>query len=204
MDPGQSLVQAAAGGYLSLVRLFTTPSAGAAGGTEAVANVESRCHGYTALMAAAAGGHVEIVQHLLSLSSLPHTVSVEATHPSTGNTALFYAASHGFHQTAELLLLKGAAIDAVNSTLQTPLMVAAEKGHTHTVTFLLTRGAQINHHDAKGATSLLLAAAGGHASTVKVLLSKGAMKLIKNSEGYTALTIAEKMEYADCVALLSK
>jgi hypothetical protein len=192
-DPGQSLVQAAAGGYLSLVRHFTEDCGGAE------VNLEARCQGYTALMAAAAGGHVETVKYLLSLGS-----SVEAAHPSTGNTALFYAASLGFHQTADCLLLKGAAIDAHNSALQTPLMLAAENGHTHTVTFLLTRGAQINHHDARGSTSLLLAAAGGHSSTVKVLLSKGAMKLVKNLDGYNAITIAEKNQFADCIALLTE
>lgn len=192
-DPGRSLVQAAARGYLSLVRELSADCGGAS------VNVEARYHDYTALMAAAAGGHVETVKYLLSMGS-----SVEAAHPLTGNTALFYAACHGFHLTADCLLLKGAAIDAQNSSLQTPLMLAAENGHTHTVTFLLTRGAQINHHDARGSTPLLLAAAGGHASTVKVLLSKGALKLVKNLDGYNAITIAEKNQFAECIALLTE
>lgn len=90
-----------------------------------------------------------------------------------GWTALHYAAASGDVAIAQMLIARGAKLDALSpktSGAFTPLMMAAREGH---------------------------------AEVARLLLSKGAKPALKNTEGMTALQIAERAGRADVVQVLS-
>lgn len=61
------------------------------------------------------------------------------------NTALHYAAKHGFLQIVKALLEEGEAkIDEKNTHQNTPLTLAAEQGHLNVVEYLVNKGANIH------------------------------------------------------------
>ena len=89
-------------------------------------------------------------------------------------TALHKAAAEGHKDIVQLLLSKGASIEARDRSSWTPLHVATRNGHTGTVELLLSKGASLEAKDTDGWTPLHHAASGGHTSTVELLLEKGA------------------------------
>ena len=97
----------------------------------------------------------------------------------TGATALHKAASGGYNNIVQLLLSKGASIEATDKDNHSPLHLAAWNGHISTMELLLSKGASIAKrasiavmmHD--NDTPLHCAAWYGHTSTVELLLSKG-------------------------------
>ena len=88
----------------------------------------------------------------------------------------------------QILLAKGADIDAHEKKGYTALIWAALKGHTKAVQALLDVGADVN---AQGTydrmTALIWAAHEGHTEVVKALLPKGADIDAHEKKGYTAL-----------------
>uniref|UniRef100_A0A1X7TEH4 Uncharacterized protein n=1 Tax=Amphimedon queenslandica TaxID=400682 RepID=A0A1X7TEH4_AMPQE len=90
--------------------------------------------GETALVAAARGGHDDIVQ-LLSEEADPNT----SVHD--GNTALIEAARKGNCNVVELLLKKGVRHSPSNNDGNTALIIAAERGHYKIVQLLLNNRA---------------------------------------------------------------
>ena len=100
----------------------------------------------------------------------------------TETTALHKAASGGYNDIVQLLLTKGASIEAKNNFNNTPLHLAVRHGHTNTVELLLSNGASIEATNNFNSTPLHLAALGSHTSTVELLLSKGAS--IKATDNY--------------------
>jgi ankyrin repeat protein len=94
----------------------------------------------------------------------------------------------GHTEIVQLLLEKGADVNAKDDDGRTALMLAAEKGHTEIVQLLLERGANVNTKiDEK--RILLWAAENGHTEIVQLLLKKGAKydPFYKTSGGYTYL-----------------
>ena len=90
-----------------------------------------------------------------------------------GWTALHYAAASGDVAIAQMLIARGARLDALSSRPSgafTPLMMAAREGQ---------------------------------AEVAQLLLAKGARRDLKNTEGLTALQIAERSGRADVVQALS-
>ena len=96
------------------------------------------------------------------------------TPTNTLNADLRTAAREGNTGTVELLLDRGANIEAKDRWGQTPLLLAAWRGNTETVELLLDRGANIEAKDIRGLTPLLLAAKEGNTETVELLLDRGA------------------------------
>ena len=120
----------------------------------------------------------------------------------TGSTALHKAACGGYNDIVQLLLMKGASIQAINHFNDTSLHLAARNGHTSTVELLHSKGASIEAINHLGKTPLHLAAMNGHTSTVELLHSKGASIEATNHLGKTPLHLAAMNGYTSTVELL--
>jgi hypothetical protein len=99
---------------------------------------------------------------------LVHGADVHAKDKTFGNTALMWAAARGNQESVELLLERGAAVDA-QVYGKTALTWAAENGHKEMVQLLLERGADVDAKNEDGSTALMHAASRGHRDIVKVL-----------------------------------
>lgn len=110
----------------------------------------TNCDGLNALHLAAQHGHTQVAHELLN--ELPNLVVQGDT--DTGNTPLHYAAQAGHLPMIELLLARGADVNAKNSFLQTPLHLAASWNESSVVHRLLECGADPLAEDAEGTTPL--------------------------------------------------
>ncbi|GEM_PF-594365 len=190
----------------------------------------------TALMAAVLGGNLDLVRSLLDqkarmavtesaiggrifyfrILSLPREIAdVNATYHPHGTTVLMAAALQGHLAMVQLLLEKGADVQAKDMNGATASDHAATKGHaeivqllkgesvpnnriisaasngnTDLVQILLTAGANVNTKDTEGRTVLMLAVSHGHFFTAKVLLDRGADVNAKSNTGLTSLMYA--------------
>jgi len=102
-------------------------------------------------------------------------------------TAFCVAASRGYEVMVQLLVNKGANIEATDKFGETALWKAASEGHENIVDLLLNKGANIEATNGFGETALHGAASGGHESIVDLLLNKGANTEATNRFGETAL-----------------
>lgn len=93
---------------------------------------------------------------------------------------LHYAALYGFEHVTELLIAKGAKVDARdrNNDAYTPLHQAVAKGHREVVKILVANGADVNAktkpwHGGDGKTAMDIASLAGHEDIVELLRTKG-------------------------------
>jgi|GEM_PF-1747280 len=93
-----------------------------------------------------------------------------------GATPLGYAADSGDVGMIQLLLKRGAKIEATGDRGRTPLLVAVVGGKSQAVDALLAAGANPNAVDHDGKPALVLAADQGSAEVARKLLAKGADK----------------------------
>lgn len=100
--------------------------------------------GTTALMSAAAEGHLDVVKVLLM-----HNAQVQAVNKE-GETALHFAVRNNELAVAALLLEQGAVVDARSATGTTPLMLASCLGFEQMVELLLKAGADASQVDEDG------------------------------------------------------
>jgi ankyrin repeat protein len=137
---------------------------------------------------AAAAGDAERVSVLLDADR-----SLRDAHASDGWTPL-HLASH-FRQTAviDLLLARGADVNAVsrNADANAPLHAAAAGGADVAVmSRLVEAGARVNHRQSGGFTALHEVAAIGNAAVARLLLDSGAHPDMRNSDGQTPAELA--------------
>jgi len=128
---------------------------------------------------------------------------VNFTRKPSDETPLFYGAGHGFTGIVELLLQKGAALEARDRFGWTPLTAAVFAGHTDTVKLLLANKADTNHVDNSGISPLMYAAQKGEAQIVELLLANGADPFLKDEDGKTAIQYAGDEGHTDIVKLLT-
>ncbi len=169
--------------------------------------------GDTALIAAAGGGHIDIVKTLLAAGADVKKLNIE------GRSALMAAALRGDEAIIKILLDSGADVKVKDQQGETALFDAVRYGHVGTVKLLLEAGAEPNIHNQRtakapdnGYTPLMYAArrgvAGNTASVqnwndvITALLEKGADPNARNSRGATSLGIAQDAGYQDAVKLL--
>ncbi|XP_015726116.1 serine/threonine-protein phosphatase 6 regulatory ankyrin repeat subunit B-like [Coturnix japonica] len=144
-----------------------------------------------------------------------------------GQTALSYAVSQGFENTAEVLLEAGASVDssvaerAFNSkhpsifktllehskdlpshVMESALFKAVQKNLHGIVAALADRGTDINAYNEMKYTPLLLACETGKAECAEVLIEKGAHLGIKTPTSDTALHLAVRAGAASIANLL--
>ena len=112
------------------------------------------------------------------------------------------AANAGATDVTNLLLSKGAAIEAVDRAGRTPLLFACTKGHQDVVKLLLESwGADPNAATKSGTSCVIAAALGGHLNCVKLLIWFGQesgreVDLQRtNQEGKTALDVAKEAKH---------
>ncbi|PSC73091.1 ankyrin repeat [Micractinium conductrix] len=107
-----------------------------------------------------------------------------------GRQPLHFAAAHGDYGAAQLLLARGADVNAATREGATPLHHACAGGHRSVAELLLEQGAEVDCRAADGSTCLLAAAEAGHSHVVKALLRRGADPNAADAHGLTPLAAA--------------
>ncbi len=175
--------------------------------------------GLTPLLLAAKEGHVQVAHELLNEAP----ASVMQGDEDAGNTALHFAAQEGRVPMVELLLARGADVNALNNFHQTPLHLAATWNEALVVHRLLECGADPAAVDDQGKTPLELArmqehmelwhamlgsqlrraTATGDLLAVMSALTSGALVDSKNNtSGDTSLHVAAKNGHASIIGTL--
>ena len=109
-----------------------------------------------------------------------------------GMTPLHWAARAGSGECAEMLLARGAGVNALNKARRTPLPLAAEGDQPEMIRLLARHGADLNTQDRKGRTPLHRATYEGRVAATEALLDAGADPAVLNRNGRTAFEIARK------------
>jgi ankyrin repeat protein len=114
---------------------------------------------------------------------------------------LWYAADHGHKEVAELLIAKGADVNARDDVGRTPLHIAAIYGYKEIAELLIAKGADVNAKIEGGGTPLHIAAHLGHKEVAELLIAKGADVNAKieggNAKWETPLDLAEEVDEDD-------
>jgi len=121
---------------------------------------------------------------------------------SEGITPLHLAAEHGRQQIVELLLEKGADVNAKSGFKRTPLHYAASSGHEGIVGRLMAKGAELNALDSFVLSSIFMAAYNGHQKIVEMLLSSGIDLNTTEKNSVTLLHAAAMSGNAELVKML--
>jgi uncharacterized protein len=117
-----------------------------------------------------------------------------------GWTALHLAAAFGSPEAVQLLLERGAAVDAVSTNAQKnqPLHAALALGRNpETIRMLLAAGADPNARQTAGFTAIFSAAAANRRDLVELLVSHGADPAILNDFGQNAASFARERGHVD-------
>ena len=138
---------------------------------------------------AAADGNLEQVQHLLDADADVNATAARWAYDDS--TPLHVAAFYGHKAIVNLLLDKGANVDAVNKYGRTPLHFAALNGRIDVVNLLIDRGAKVNPADNNSLTPLNLAKKERH-KAVATLLKKAAGINAVNTYDQTSLPKTKK------------
>ncbi len=152
---------------------------------------------FTSLQDAAAGGHLDVVEELLTAKA--DVDAAAAAGGCRGQTALQAASQSGHLAMVDRLLLAGANVNAAAAAGfggRTALQAASEGGHLAVVDRLLVAGADVNAAAAGryGRTALQAASEGGHLAAVDRLLVAGSdvNTAADRFGGRTALQAASK------------
>ncbi|KPK36438.1 MAG: hypothetical protein AMJ65_16175 [Phycisphaerae bacterium SG8_4] len=114
-----------------------------------------------------------------------------------GRTPLHLAAESADGDIIELLLDKGARIDARDEESgSTALHRAAQSGNKNAAELLIAKGADINAKDKQGHTPLYIAVNHGY-KVAELLINKGADSGIRTESGRTLLELAQQRKQAE-------
>jgi ankyrin repeat protein len=150
--------------------------------------------GITPLHYAAAGGFMEIAQHLIK-----NGAKINARTKS-GITPLYGAVSGAQEEMVRFLLSKGAYVRSTTTDGASPLHIASTG---NIAGLLINAGAKIKAKNKFGFTPLHIAAHYGHVEVMKRLLSKGAHIESRTNTGWTPLCEAVYGRQKDAVTLLA-
>lgn len=119
--------------------------------------------------------------------------------PQDFASPLAQAAAGGMVSIVELLLGKGAAVDAADEQGWTPLMLAVRRGKGAAVRACIQAGADVARQNAQGDTALHLAAINNRAEIAQQLLAAGGASRVlglRNGDGQTPAEAARTPEVA--------
>eukprot|EP00752_Nemacystus_decipiens_P016787 g15024.t1 len=152
-----------------------------------------------ALHEAIRGGHGEIASDLVDGGAGLDTIEIT----NAGDTPLHVAARKGEAEIAELLLLKGADKDALNTVGETPLYVAACSRHSAIALALLAAGADASlrcgHLKAR---VIHVAARAGSIEILRAVIERGMDVDVVDTRNRTALHYASRCNNAGCIDVL--
>lgn len=141
--------------------------------------------GYTALMNAAAEGHLGIVKLLVEAGANANIVTFDGE-----ESALAMAALGNWYEIYEYLVPSTSAENKVRAD-KLALTTAAIDGEPSTITFLIQQGAnldvQLQNEEGDGETALIIASRFSNVQYVKALVEFGADLNVKDNLGRTAL-----------------
>lgn len=158
--------------------------------------------GETALLAAAAAGHLDIVQALLAHAPEEQIMAKTA---SKGKTPLMLASGAGHIQVVEALLSHAPNVQVVlvDDAATTALMFATIRGHLHIMRLLLRFQAVRQLTLASiGYSNLAVAALIGHPERVQLLLDAGFLKQQLSAGDHSPLACAAMRGHAAALQLL--
>ncbi|KAJ7302491.1 ankyrin repeat-containing domain protein [Mycena albidolilacea] len=145
----------------------------------------------SSLWVAASANLVETASHLIELAQ-----------KCPDGQELTVAAYYGHQKICQLLLKKGANVNAQGGRYGNALQAAASGGHANIVQVLLDKGADVNAQGGKYSNALQAAASGGHDKVVQVLLDKGADVNAQGGEYGNALQVAASRGHRKVVQVL--
>ena len=152
------------------------------------------------LFEAAATGNLPAIES--TLAAQPDLAQAWST---DGWTPLHLAAAFGTPEAVQLLLDRGAQVDAVSKNPQAnqPLHAALALGRNpETIRMLLAAGADPNARQTAGYTALFSAAAANRRDLAEILIAHGAHPSQQNDFGQTAATFARERNHAELAAWL--
>ncbi len=126
---------------------------------------------------------------------------------NTLNFLLMHTALKDLAAQANILIKKGASLEAVNKAGQNAIQVAYKNGNFKTLTVLikaLAKGSDVEMPDANGNTLLMLAVQKDLAELVTTLLKQGASLKATNKQGETAFDMAHKGNYVESLTAIIK
>ncbi|XP_076684261.1 uncharacterized protein LOC143377154 [Andrena cerasifolii] len=145
--------------------------------------------GYSLLRAALEKKHTQVAKLLLTSGS-----KVNSRYKSPSNTALHFAALNGDTEIVQMLLDRGANVDAKNVHSKTPLHNAVQSMEAKMISLLLNRGANVDAADKSGVTPLHIAVGKNNKELTTLLLSRGANVEGKGNNARTSRRIAADTE----------
>jgi len=116
--------------------------------------------------------------------------------------ALHSAAQRGHSDIAELLIQKGASVNAKDKRGYPPLYYAISKKHLDTAKLLIAHGADVNAKDKRGYPPLYYAISKKRLDTAKLLIAHGANVNTKDKQGLTTLHSVALVGRKDMAELL--
>ena len=134
----------------------------------------------TPLSWAAQEGRINIIKLLLQTETSVDDMDAK------GRTPLSRASENGHEAVAELLINKGADVNAGNYG-KTPLLQALRYGQTEVAKLLINKGAYVNIYDNQGWNPLLQASICGYEEVAKLLINMGADINVYGNDGRASL-----------------
>ena len=167
--------------------------------------VNDRVNGVTLLQNAAVKGWLDVSRFLLDNGADINATSQLFGQGNEDRTALQFAAESGHKTMVELLLDRGAAVDARDKFGRTALHFAVSKGYLSVAKSLIAKDADVNARNTQsGWTPLHTAADSGSKPMAELLLANKAEINALDNSGLTPLMVAVVAKRAEMVELLLK
>lgn len=153
--------------------------------------------GVTNAHMAALNGHSEVLDLILDSDEMMLNCS-----DKEGRTPLIWGSLEGRDNTVQLLLGRGADVNAQGGEYGNALQTASARGHSKIVQMLLDKGADVNAQGGKYGNALQAASRSGHGEIVRLLIDKGADLEVVDFDGCTPVKLAAYRGHLGVVKLL--